>query len=130
MRRFEPPQQWNHVPALRQRVADLLTAGRRRTALDEVLRHLRHDTESTDGLFLAIAVMTQGRTERLESDEPETDIQKLSALVAPVATECSACHVLWYSKHTWLTAHGTTQLTLRNPVGLQCQKCRYTLCRN
>ncbi|MFB7186476.1 HEAT repeat domain-containing protein [Streptomyces sp. NPDC056230] len=130
MRRFEPPQEWNRIPALRQRLADLLTAGRRRTALDEVLRHLRHDPESTDGLFLAIAVLTQGRTERLESDEPQTDVQIWSALLAPVATECSACDASWYSRHAFLLSDGFTELTLRNPAGLQCQKCRYTLCRN
>ncbi|UUU43373.1 hypothetical protein [Streptomyces sp. NBC_00162] len=130
MRRFELPKQWEPLPALRQTVEELLAGSRRRTALDEVLRHLRHAPESTDALFLALVVLGQSRTELLESDEPLTDTQRVSALLAPVATECSNCGVLWYSRHTVLNANGPTKLTIGNPIGLQCQNCRYTLCRN
>ncbi|MFD5030003.1 DUF6585 family protein [Streptomyces sp. NPDC058405] len=129
MQRFELPEKWEHIPGLRQRVDELLTGGRRRTALDEVLRYLHHAPDSTDALFLALVVLGQSRTELLESDEPLTDIQRVSALLAPVATECSDCRVLWYSRHTVLDANGPT-LYLGNPIGLQCQNCRYTLCRN
>ncbi|MFL6119244.1 hypothetical protein [Actinophytocola sp.] len=130
MRRLELPEQWERVPELRQRVEDLLKSGRRRTALDEVLRHLRHDPESTDALVLALTFLGQSRTETLESVEPMPDVQRWCALLAPIMTECTACHVAWYSNHVLLRHGGITDMAMANPVGLQCQDCRYTLCRD
>lgn len=130
MRRLEIPAQWERIPALQRRVNKLLKGSRRRAAVDEVLRHLRHDPESTGALFLALTILCQSRTEILKSDEPLTDVQRWSALLAPVATECSACNVVWYSYHTLVNVDGSFQGSILNPIGLQCQDCRHTLCRN
>lgn len=130
MRRFELSE-WQrapHLTDLRNTVAGLLGEGRHRTALDEALRHLRRDPEHADALFVALTVLCQGRTPRLTSPEPPTDVQRASALLAPVTTECSACHGRWYSTHTIVDQGGRINVT--NPVGLQCQSCRYTLCRD
>ncbi|MFJ8827805.1 hypothetical protein ACIREE_39495 [Streptomyces sp. NPDC102467] len=132
MQRFELAQ-WRRGPQLsdlRESVMALVKAGRRRTALDVVLRHLRQDPESTDGLFVALVALEGSRTALLECPEPPTDGQRASALLAPLATECSACHAMWYSQHTVLVSHGSTEINVSNPIGLQCGTCRYTLCRN
>jgi hypothetical protein len=42
-------------------------------------------------------------------------------------TECSSCKRTWYSNH-WASP-GPIE-SHKNPHGLQCQKCRYTLCRD
>ncbi|MFD4941361.1 hypothetical protein ACFWNT_02210 [Streptomyces sp. NPDC058409] len=130
MQRFEQPEQWEYLSELRKRVDELLRGGRHRTALDEVLNHLRHDPESTDALFLALMILSQSRTELLESSEPPTNAQRISALLAPIKTECSSCHLGWYSIHALLSANDRASLTVFSPAGLQCQNCRYTLCRN
>jgi hypothetical protein len=132
MRRFELSE-WKrgpHLTDLRHTVGGLLREGRHRTALDEVLRRLRHDPENTDALFVALTVLGQSRTTRLASPEPPTDMQRQSALLAPITTECSACDGRWYSTHTVLYADNGGHFYLTNPIGLQCQKCRYTLCRD
>ncbi|MWA15722.1 hypothetical protein [Streptomyces sp. BA2] len=131
MRRFELPADWDHDRPLERHVRELLTADRHRSALDEVLRHLRGDPESTTGLFMAQVTLMQSRTGRLTSPEPVTEQQASSALLAPVMTECSGCRGVWCSNHA-LMFHGpgaATTLTVMNPLGLQCQDCRYTLCR-
>ncbi|MFD0345601.1 hypothetical protein ACFQ0M_04940 [Kitasatospora aburaviensis] len=132
MRRFELSD-WEQGPRLthlRNTVAGLLTKGRNRSALDEVLRYLRRDPENTDALFVALLVAYQSRTARLASGEPLTDMQRLNALLAPITTECSACRSGWFSTHAILAMDGGGEITVANPIGLQCQACRYTLCRD
>ncbi|MGH3382811.1 MAG: hypothetical protein ACRDP6_49610 [Actinoallomurus sp.] len=94
--------------------------------MDEVLAHLRVHPSCREALYLAVGVFRE-RTEQLNSPEPVTTLQRRSALLAPVATECSLCRDTWYSKHIWFSG---MKITLTNPVGLQCQECRYTLCRD
>ncbi|MEL5955686.1 hypothetical protein AADR41_13075 [Streptomyces sp. CLV115] len=132
MRRFELSE-WKrspHLTDLRRTVAGLLAEGRHRTALDEVLRGLRRDPENPDGLFVALSVLAQSRTTRLASPEPVTEMQQWNALLAPITTACSACDGRWYSTHTVLFADNDVHFQPTNPIGMQCQKCRYTLCRD
>ncbi|MEV5601474.1 hypothetical protein AB0L33_08545 [Streptomyces sp. NPDC052299] len=132
MRRFDLAE-WKRSPRLtdlRRTVGDLLTEGRHRTALDEVLRRLRRDPENLDGLYVALSVLAQSRTGRLTSIEPPTETQQWSALLAPITTACSACDARWYSTHAVLFAGNDVQFQPTNPIGIQCQKCRYTLCRD
>ncbi|MFF9352702.1 hypothetical protein [Streptomyces sp. NPDC014734] len=132
MQRFELAE-WKRSPRLtdlRRTVGDLLMEGRHRTALDEVLRGLRRDPENLDGLYVALSVLTTSRTARLTSPEPLTEMQQWSALLAPVTTACSACDTRWYSTHAILFANNDKYSLPMNPVGIQCQKCRYTLCRD
>ncbi|GGZ87094.1 hypothetical protein GCM10010301_69600 [Streptomyces plicatus] len=132
MRRFDLSE-WKrspHLTDLRRTVAGLLAEGRHRTALDEVLCALRRDPENLDGLFVALSVLAQSRTTRLGSPEPLTEMQQWSALLAPITTACSACDARWYSTHAVLFADNDVQFQPTNPIGMQCQKCRYTLCRD
>ncbi|WP_328901579.1 hypothetical protein OHR86_18085 [Streptomyces sp. NBC_00441] len=132
MRRFELSE-WKRSPRLtdlRNTVVELLAEGRHRTALDETLRGLRRDPENPDGLFLALSVLAQSRTTRLSSPEPLTETQQWNALLAPITTACSACDSRWYSTHAVLFTDNDVQIHPTNPIGLQCQKCRYTLCRD
>jgi hypothetical protein len=126
--RFELPEKWEHIPVLEERVQKLVEDDRYRSALDEVLRHLRHDPSSTAAMILAVIVFSQTRTESLSTPESESliDLQTQSALLAPIATECSVCQGVWYSKHTLMRG---VNLIITNPRGLQCQGCRYTMCR-
>lgn len=129
MRRLELPDQWEERPGLRRHIGELVLDGRRRTAMDEVLRLLRHDGESTELLYLALMLANQGRTAQLRSPEPLTDQQIRSALLAPIATECSACGNFWYSPHIFLTGRQGVRQNYLDPIGAQCQVCRYTACR-
>lgn len=114
--------------APRDRLLQLIELGRHRTALDEILRGLRHDPENNLLLDLGLMIVSGSRTQHLQAAEPVTYSQMWNALLAPVATECSSCHKAWYSAHSLLP--GYTGFHLMNPAGLQCQKCRYTLCRD
>lgn len=130
MRRFAFPEQWERAPGLERRVHELLEDGRHRTALDEVLRHLREDTGSIGALSLALVLVGLGRTESLRAAEPMTDVQRWCALLAPITTQCTHCRVAWYSNHVLLANAGVVDMAIANPVGLQCQECRYSLCRD
>ncbi|MDH6142979.1 MULTISPECIES: hypothetical protein [Kitasatospora] len=108
---------------------DLLQDGRRRTAMDEVLRELRHP--SPRGFLapqIARMLLSTSRTTNLQAAEPLTGQQRASALLADLMTECSACHTVWCSPHA-LVPSGQTIRSI-NPAGLQCQQCRYTLCKD
>jgi len=132
MRRFEMAE-WKRSPRLtdlRNTVVGLLAEGRHRTALDEALRGLRRDPEHPDGLFVALTVLDQSRTARLTSPEPLTEAQQWNALLAPVTTACSSCDGRWYSTHAVMFTDNDVEIQPTNPIGLQCQKCRYTLCRD
>jgi hypothetical protein len=126
-RRGNPDGGENDVLALRKQVQELVSAGRFRTAMDEVLRHLRHDPSNSAVLALAVTITVTSRTEHVGSPEPVTTAQMASALLAPIATGCSACGRVWYSYHEFFRG---MQISLLNPAGLQCQDCRYTLCRD
>jgi hypothetical protein len=105
---------------------ELLENDRHRTAMEEVLRHLRLHPFCREALFLAVGVFRE-RTEHINSPEPVTLLQRRSALLAPAATECSLCRDTWFSTHIWFPG---MEIGGMNPAGLQCQDCRYTLCRD
>ena len=120
------PQQ--AASTLVDQVYELVENNRYRTAMDEILRHLRHDPKNGQLLNLAVATLDSSRTSTISSPEPATRLQRASALLAPIVTECSGCHDEWYSSHNILHPHVT--LILMSPRALQCQVCRYTLCRD
>lgn len=112
-----------------KRVIGLAEAGRRRTALDEVIQRLRHEPKDPALLDLALIIVSVSRTVNLQAAEPVTEAQWNSAILAPIVTECSSCHGRWYSRQG-ISAFSGSSFTVMNPVGMQCQKCRYTLCRD
>jgi hypothetical protein len=109
------------------RIMQLTKSGMLRTALDEVLRGLRQDPDDFFLLQLGATIASATRTGNLRAAEPTSSAQRRSALLAPVVTECSSCKRTWYSNH-WASP-GPIE-SHKNPHGLQCQKCRYTLCRD
>jgi len=119
----EPP---DSPASQQQRITRLFKSGMHRTALDEILRGLRQDPDDFFLLKLGAAIAGGSRTEIVRATEPVTRAQRDSALLAPVATECSSCRRTWYSGH-WALSGPVVRHD--NPAGLQCQKCRYTLCR-
>jgi hypothetical protein len=61
--------------------------------------------------------------------EPITEQQFRNAYFAPIATECARCVKVWYSGHVFDFSLYES-VTVLNPMGQQCQVCRYTLCRD
>lgn len=120
---FRFPISVEPVPGLLDEVARLRAQGRYRSALDAVLRVLEHDSRSAGAFQIAVALCSFAGSDA--DAEPITREQLSDPLLAPVATECVRCAKYWYSNH----ALWDGPLTIRNPIGLQCQKCRYTLCR-
>jgi hypothetical protein len=109
------------------RIISLGQSGRYRTALDEILRGLRQNPDDASLLKVAVPIVGASRTAGLEAAEPATPVQRASALLAPMAAECSSCGRVWYSKHR--PDEKGTAIHIP-PAGLQCQTCRYTLCRD
>jgi hypothetical protein len=110
-----------------KRIISLGESGRYRTALQEILRGLRQNPDDSFLLKVAVPIAGASRTANLAAAEPATHTQQTSALLAPVATVCSSCGAMWYSKH--LPSWSADRITAFPPAGLQCRTCRYTLCR-
>jgi hypothetical protein len=60
--------------------------------------------------------------------EPIIPDQLANPYLAPIATECAQCSRFWFSTTALIDADADFAVT--NPIGLQCQSCRYTLCRD
>lgn len=105
----------------------LWTEGRHKSALDAALRHLRAEGRSPEALHLArVLLSVKSRTPDPQVVEPVTPGQYGSRYFAPLATECARCDAYWYSGH----AFATGRRGVLNPIGVQCQSCRYSLCRD
>lgn len=113
---------------LQKREEELTKAGRYRTALDEILHYLRHDPSNEIALNLAKTVLAPGRTATVQSAEPITSDQAMSALLAPLMTQCSQCRTRWSSIHAFPFMAAYPETNIVDPAGIQCQTCRYTLC--
>ena len=123
---FTMPEDWEPVPRLENRIKDLRDGGRYRTAMAELLQILRRDPSNAQAMVHALQVLYVSRTDLLSANEPLTADQRYSALLAPIAAQCSACTTFWYSVHVIIQAERTGTLGSR---GVQCPVCRYTLCR-
>ncbi|WP_394613971.1 hypothetical protein JNUCC0626_29330 [Lentzea sp. JNUCC 0626] len=123
---FHLPDTIQPVPGLVEEVARLSEAGRPRQALDVVMRVLRDDPRSADAHRCAL-MLCSARKARSNAADPITEEQLRDPLLDPVRTVCTSCGTTWFSAHE-LVRDGSS-LTVVNPVGLQCQTCRYTVCR-
>jgi tetratricopeptide (TPR) repeat protein len=121
---FRFPEYYDVPEDLSDEVDRLRLQGRDRTALDTLLAVLQRDGGSAGvfGLALGLCVIQSGS----DSAEPVTRQQLSSPHLAPIATECSACQRYWYSAHQVLS---DGVMSVVNAVGVQCQTCRYSLCR-
>jgi hypothetical protein len=123
---FEMPEHWEPVPELHERMADLIGHGRFRTAMGELLDLLRQDPSNVEATLQAIRVAYTSRTDLIKAKEPLTPDQRSSAILAPIATQCSLCDTFWYSIHVLMEFE---RFTVASPRGVQCPICRYTLCQ-
>lgn len=126
---FHFPGHDDPVPELTDEVERLRRERRYGSALDATLRHLRAHGQSSEAYRLALPLLYTGmrRTADPGIAEPVARRQYANPYFAPVATECSRCTRFWYSGHDIASQ---ARLVVTNPIGLQCQVCRYTLCRN
>ncbi|MFC8400317.1 hypothetical protein ACFUKX_27405 [Streptomyces olivaceus] len=126
---FHFPEQYDPLPELTDEVDRLWHEGRNKSALDVVLRSLRTEGRSAQAFGWALMLLRSGmrRTPDPGVVEPVTQEQIGNPYFAPVATECARCTKFWYSAHA---QENFENLVLSNPIGLQCQVCRYSLCRN
>ncbi|GAA1032753.1 hypothetical protein GCM10009557_32250 [Virgisporangium ochraceum] len=124
---FHFPEHPEPLAVLREAVEPLYNAGRYRSALDAVLERLRTDGMGADPFWWALALL-RSRADDPANTEPVTASQRENAYFTPIATECQRCEAYWYSSH--VLHRDVAELQVSNPVGLQCQECRYTLCRH
>jgi hypothetical protein len=126
---FHLPERYEPVPDLTDEVEGLWDAGRYASALDAILRFLRTNGPSAGAFRWALSLLSTIRaTPDPSVVEPITYRQQRHPYFAPIASECARCQKFWYSSHP-LTGGGEGMVVL-NPMGRQCQVCRYTLCRN
>ena len=123
---FEMPEHWAPVPGLHERIKALIGDGRYRTAMAELLDLLRQDPSNIEAATQAMVVAYTSRTELLNAKEPLTNEQRSSAILAPIATQCSVCDNFWYSIHVLAQSE---YLSVAGARGVQCPICRYTLCK-
>ncbi len=124
---FHFPEHHEPLAALREAVEPLYNAGRYRSALDAVLDQLRTGGQQADPFWWALALV-RSRPDNPANLEPITESQRENAYLTPIATECQRCAAYWFSSHVLHRDAGVTQVA--NPIGRQCQECRYTACRN
>ncbi|MET9964730.1 hypothetical protein ABZZ80_02050 [Streptomyces sp. NPDC006356] len=126
---FHFPEHYDPLPELTDEVDRLWNEGRCRSALDVVLRSLRTDGRSAEAFRWALILLRTGQLRTLDPHvvEPVTQQQLGNPYLAPIASECARCVRFGYSDHV-LSRHA--DVTVLNPVRLQCPICRYTLCRD
>jgi hypothetical protein len=126
---FPFPEDDERLPALADEVERLSKEGRYKSALDVILRSLRTEGRSAEAFRHALVLLHAGQRRTPDPDvtEPVTPQQYGNPYFAPVATECVRCARFWYSLHVLI---GHADMSVSNPIGLQCPVCRYSLCRD
>lgn len=128
LRAFHLPATIEPEPGLFEEVTRLQRDDRPGAALAAALSVLRRDPRSADAFRCAL-MLCSGRTSRSGGErEPIAREQLHDPLLAPIMTVCTRCGDGWFSTHELVT-HEYASITALNPIGLQCQRCRYTLCR-
>ncbi|MFC4085367.1 hypothetical protein [Amycolatopsis samaneae] len=124
---FRFPEDVVPIPGLTVEVDQLWDQGRFGTAVDVLLRFLRTYGRSAAAFRLALPLLRATRTADANLVEPVTDAQRANPYFAPIATECARCQAFWYSGHVLVREH---RMAVTNPIGSQCDSCRYSLCRD
>lgn len=126
---FHFPEHYDPLPELTDEVDRLWNEGRYKSALEVILRSLRTEGRSAEAFRWALMLLPIGqrRTPDLDVVEPVTPQQQGNPYFAPIATECTRCARFWYSGHV---AVEHANISVSNPIGLQCPACRYSLCRD
>jgi hypothetical protein len=116
---------------------DYIGAGRYRTALDELLEILARKPGDQEALYYAALVLSVGRTDELTAAEPWSRRYTFDRRLDPIFVVCCGCesrewvpNAVHLGLGLGLGLAGPKHVTLMNPMGLQCQRCGYTLCRD
>jgi hypothetical protein len=126
---FHFPEHHDPLPELTDEVDRLWNERRYKSALDVVLRSLRAEGRSAEAFRWALMLLHTGqrRTPDAHVAEPVAPQQHRNPYFAPIATECARCARFWYSGHV---PFEQANISVSNPIGLQCPICRYSLCRD
>lgn len=127
---FHMPARFPPEPGLFEKVSTLRRNHRPGAALELVLGVLRRDPGSADAYWCALMLCSCRPALSGGGCEPIVAEQLSDPLLAPIRTVCTRCRVAWWFSSHELELHAYARITAINPIGLQCQQCRYTLCRN
>lgn len=123
---FRPTGGYDRIEGFAEKVFDLMKKGRFRSALDEILKVLDHSPEHEEALRMAMFVFGGSKTEHLQALEPITEVYTTDPRFDPIFAVCSNCKVSTWSPTNCLY---DGQVSVTNPLGLQCYNCGYVLCR-
>lgn len=126
---FDPTREVIPTPGFGRRIEELQTAGRYRTAIEEVFKVLDRDPGNQEALFLAANILGTSRTQQITAAEPLSDRYTNDRRLNPIWAICQKCERGWVPSSVQLgSVFGAHQMHVMNPVGQQCPKCGYTLC--
>lgn len=126
---FDPDREVIPTPGFGQKIEELQSAGRYRTAIEEIFRILDRDPGNQEALFCAANILSLPRTHQLKAVEPLSDRYTLDQRLNPLWAMCHKCERTWVPSAVHFgPIFGGAQLHITNPIGQQCPKCGYTLC--
>jgi hypothetical protein len=127
---FDPEVTYPPRPGLGSRIEQCTSTGRYRTAMDELLQILRHHPADPEALFLCAIVLSASRTKQIVAAEPLGERYTNDRRLDPLCVACRKCETSWFTSVVHFSVGPETQMYVTNPIGLQCQECGYTLCRD
>lgn len=98
--------------------------------MDELLKILRHQPGDPEALFLCAIVLGASRTKHIVAAEPLGERYTNDLRLDPLCVACCKCETTWFPSVVHFDVGPETQMNVTNPIGLQCQECGYTLCRD
>jgi hypothetical protein len=128
---FQPTKKDNyeHIKGLTEKVSDLTSKGRLRSALDEIFKVLDQHPDHPQALHLAMVVMGRDQDDMRRAAEPISDIYYNDRRLDPIFTVCSRCkRANWISRNALFG--DVHSMTIFDPAGLQCYNCGYVMCRH
>jgi hypothetical protein len=92
---FDPGREVIPTPGFGRKIEDLQTAGRYRTAIEEILNVLDRDPGNQEALFLAANILGASRTQQLTAVEPLSDRYTNDRRLNPLWAICQKCQRGW-----------------------------------
>ncbi len=126
---FRPDFAYSPRPQLRDRVVASTNENRFRSALAPLLEILTDSPHDQEALTLAMIVLGESRTENVQGEESLGDADRRDRRLDPLFAVCSHCRRISWVPHNCIFFDGRAEITVNNPIGLQCFGCGYVLCR-
>ncbi len=126
---FRPAASFKGHKELHQRVQQLTSQGRFRSAMDKVFDVLADDPTDKEALSLAIIIASSSRTVNLQAMEPLTDVYLHDRRLDPIFAVCSHCKKTEWVPNFLLKALAA-KVGVFNAMGMQCFHCGYVVCRD